>query len=165
VRAANVATPTAALPVHRCVRDPNGKIDFQGRLGSAGGTSTVRIFRTSDASDFYLTGMESALGGGQAPTVSTIAEAQDVLSVAQKIPAMLADASVAQISGGSFSCLGFAPGRYTFLAEVHGNGARPSDPPLGISYYRADVDASSLTHRALVVVQGFHRIGTNPPEP
>jgi hypothetical protein len=160
------ANASATLPMHHCVSDPSGRIDFQGHLGSAGGPSTVRIFRTSDASDYYLFGLQAELETG-APTpapVTTVEDAQRLLSVVRKIPAMLANASVAQIVDGSFTCLGFAPGRYSFLAEVHGNGASPNDPPLGISYYRADLDVSSVTRRAVVVVQGFHRIGTNPPE-
>jgi hypothetical protein len=166
LRSANAATPAPAAALHRCVADPNGKIDFQGHLGAAGGPSIVRIFSSSEASDFYLNGFQSVLGTGAQPTapVTTVAEAEKLLRLARKVPAMLAGAYVAPIGNGNFSCLGFAPGRYSFLAEVHGNGARAGDPPLGITYYRADVDVSSLTRRAIVVVQGFRRIGTYPPQ-
>ena len=163
---AYAAQTLTAPPMHRCIADSNGRIDFEGRLGSAGGPSTVRIFATSEASDFYLNGLQSELGNGAQPTpaVRTVEAAENLLRITQKIPLMLANASLAQIVDGKFTCLGFAPGRYSFLAEVHGNGARASDPPLGISFYRADVDVSSLTRHAVVVIQGFRRIGTDPPE-
>jgi hypothetical protein len=64
---------------------------------------------------------------------------------------------------GAFSCRGFEPGRYIFVAQVQGGGVVAGDGGSGTAYYRADADVSSLERRALVVVDGFRRIGSYPP--
>jgi hypothetical protein len=165
-------SPVAAAPSAplgglgpQCIADPSGPIDFEGRVGVAGGVSNVKIFRWSDAAEFYVDNIASQLGSA-GPTqqhVDSLADLQNLGRLANQIPGALAQAHTAQLVAGNFRCLGFAPGRYIFLSQVYGGGGEPGDAPAAIGYYRADVDVSTLTRHATVVVRGFRRIGSYPP--
>ena len=159
------AGPAGPPPTAPCSADPTAPIDFQGTLGHASGSSSVKIFQASDVADFYLGTIASKYGSGPQtqPSVSTIAELQQVERNVERIPALLASAHTAGLSAGNFKCIGFAPGRYVFFAQVYGSGAQAQDSPGGITFYRADVDVSSLRRHAIVVVRGFRRIGAYPP--
>ncbi|MBD5633650.1 MAG: hypothetical protein IAI49_04140 [Candidatus Eremiobacteraeota bacterium] len=131
----------------------------------AGGTSTVKIFRWSDAAEFYVDNIASQLGSaGPTPQrVESLADLQNLQRLAYQVPGTLAAAHTAQLVAGNFHCIGFAPGRYIFLSEVYGGGAEAGEAPAAVGYYRADVDVSDVKRHATVVVRGFHRIGSFPP--
>jgi len=163
VRAQSKAPPLP--PTFTCIADPSGIIDFQGQLGTAGGTSNVKIFPSTDTSELYVDSISSQLGTDTAvqKRITSVSELNDIVRREEKIPAMLAQAHTAAVVAGNFKCLGFSPGRYIFLSEIYGGRGHVGDGQSAIVYYRADVDVSSIKHHAIVVVRGFRRIGSYPP--
>jgi hypothetical protein len=153
-------------PVNECVANSDGKIDFRGQLGHAGGLSFVQIMPDSEGAEFYADNLARNVGGTSGGTASaprSLDELQAFQSRASKVPSALAAAAVAMLVHGAFSCRGFEPGRYIFLAQVQGGGVVAGDGGSSTAYYRADADVTSIQHRALVVVDGFRRIGSYPP--
>jgi hypothetical protein len=152
------------------VGSTDGKIDFRGHLASAQFGSSVQIFAWSDGAQAYADNLAAQLGPKSATstgssTAPTIADLQAATTRAMQVPAAIASASTASFVGGDFSCSGFNPGRYLFLAQVQGGPAQAGASKALITYYRADVDVSSVHRRATVVVSGFRRIASYPPQP
>ena len=157
-------SPAAAAPVQGCAGSRDGRIDFAGRLGTAGGASFVQIFPWSDGAVAYADDLEHQLGvaGASAAHPMTLADLEAATAAARQIPAAMASASQAALVKGEFSCTGFAPGRYLLLAQVQGGSGQPGEVKALIEYFRADVDASSIRRHVVVLVNGFRRIASYP---
>ncbi|MBD5655580.1 MAG: hypothetical protein IAI50_10455 [Candidatus Eremiobacteraeota bacterium] len=159
----------AGPPVSACVGSPDGKIDFRGHLAAASFGSSIQIFTWSDGAQAYVDNLAAQLGPRSAPSTGssaapTIADLEAATARAIQVPAVLASASTASFVGGDFSCSGFSSGRYIFLAQVQGGPGQAGVSKSLITYYRADVDVSTVRRRATVVVNGFRRIASYPPQ-
>jgi hypothetical protein len=152
--------PAIALPT--CINDARGYAALQGYLRlkqqSQPVQSIVQIFPQSEATDYYMDGLERRLSGRPAVTGAEQPRNPDVMSrtvrLMQSLTSLLSLSKYAFVAAsGSFNCSGFLPGQYVLLGTVTASAVA------GTSYWRADVAIPAPNRRRIYVVPTFRLLG------
>jgi hypothetical protein len=145
-----------------CINDPRGLASLQGEFQQkqqpAPRLTIVRVFPESDVTEFYMQGIEQQLSGhpGSSATAQTNSS-NDIAKIVQQmqsIATLLSSAKSAVVdTDGRFSCSGFLPGHYVFLAT----------PMTGQhSYWRSDAEIPGPNRRRAYVLPSFRYLGQAP---